>query len=76
MQRYKVTFTYVEPTYAQARGIAERAYRAPFEVLAIDPTAAIERAMALFEAAQRESGVSWARVIQTTTCEVVARSVG
>ncbi len=76
MQRYKVTFTYAEPTYAQARGIAERAYRGTFEVLALDPAAAIARATALFEAAQRESGVSWAREIQSTTCEAVVRSVG
>ena len=61
MDRYKVTITYSEPTYAQARGIEERTYVGGFEVTAFDPEAAIALATELFHEAQRCSGVAWVR---------------
>ncbi len=74
MDRYKVTITYSEPTYAQARGIAELSYRGCFVVTAFDPETAIVLATELFEAAQRGSGVSWVRVIKATRWERLERS--
>lgn len=67
MERYQVTFTYAEPTYAQARGIEPRSYRGVFEVTAVGPDAAIALATALFHDAQRQSGVSWVREITHTS---------
>jgi hypothetical protein len=69
MERFKVTFTYSEPSYAQARGIEPRAYRGVFDVTAADPDEAVARATQLFREAQRSSGVSWARVITSASWE-------
>ena len=71
MERYKVTFTYSEPTYAQARGIDELSYVGVFDVMASDPADAVTLATELFHEAQRSSGVSWARVIKTATWQAL-----
>ena len=65
--RFRVRFTYVEPGYARARGIDELPYVAGFEVHAHGPDEAIRLATELFDDAQRQSGVSWAREIRSAT---------
>lgn len=72
--RYRVSFTYVEPGYACARGIEELPYRGVFYVNAPGPEQAIVLATALFHDAQRTSSVGWAREIQTATADLVAES--
>ena len=67
---YRVNFTYLEPGYAQARGIDVIAYPAAFYVNASDPDTAILRATDLFHQAQRASGVGWIREIQTAAAHL------
>ena len=76
MERYSVTITYSEPTYARARGIDEVAYSGVFEVTAADPDGAIMLATELFHDAQRSSGVSWARVIQAVSWRLIQTGTG
>jgi hypothetical protein len=64
---YRVSITYVEPTYARARGIEERPYVGVFVVDASEPNEAVVRATEMFREAQRSSGVSWAREIRGVT---------
>ncbi len=75
MERFKVTFTYTEPMYARARGIAEHCYLGFFEVTASDPEGAVAIATELFHEAQRRSGVSWAREIKQTTWRILPSEV-
>ncbi len=70
IERYQVTITYAEPTYASARGIAELAYKGVFHVSACDPDEAIELATKLFHDAQWSSGVGWAREIRAVECSI------
>ena len=72
---FKVSFTYVEPGYARARGIDEIPYVAAFEVSARDPDEAILLATDLFREAQEQSGVSWAREIRSATWRLLSRVV-
>jgi hypothetical protein len=72
--RYRVSFTYVEPRYACARGIDEIPYRGVFYVSASGPEWAIVLATALFHDAQRASSVGWTREIQTATADLVSES--
>ena len=76
VERYQVTITYSEPTYARARGIEELSYSGIFHVRAIDPDDAIMMAIELFREAQRSSGVSWAREIQTVTWCLIGAGYG
>ncbi len=71
MHRYRVTITYSEPTYAQARGIDVLSYAGVFNVMATDADEAVQRATELFHEAQRSSGVSWAREIEAATCQLL-----
>jgi hypothetical protein len=66
--RYEVTFRYVETEYARRRGIDLVAYRGLFEVDAASSEEAITAAERLFRAAERSSGVSWQRTIQSASC--------
>jgi hypothetical protein len=72
--RYRVSFTYLEPVYARARGIDAIPYRGVFYVNAQCPEQAIVLATALFHDAQRTSSVGWTREIQTATVDVVPES--
>lgn len=67
VERYQVTITYSEPTYARARGIEEHSYSGVFHVCATDPDDAVLMAIEMFREAERSSWVSWAREIQTVT---------
>lgn len=68
---YRVKFIYVEPEYARERGIDVVPYTGVFDVNALDPEEGIMIATELFHAAQRRSGVSWAREIQTVSWRVL-----
>jgi len=67
MERYEVSFTYVEPEYARKRGIAEQPYIGSFEVLAHDPDEAVILAKRAFGEAATRSGVSWPREIRSVS---------
>jgi hypothetical protein len=71
MQRYEVSFTYVEPEYARHREIPEVPYLGRFEVEANDPHEAVIVAQRVFRAAATRSGVSWPREIRSTTCRLI-----
>ena len=71
MDRYRVTITYSEPTYARTRGIDEVAYTGTFDVTAADPDGAIMLATELFHQAARSSSVGWERVIRSATWRVI-----
>jgi hypothetical protein len=67
VQRYEVSFTYVEPEYARERGIAELPYVGSFEVVATDPDEAVVLAERVFREAATRSGVSWPREIRSVS---------
>lgn len=61
--RFHVELTYREPTYAAARGIELRDYRALYDLEAPDADAAETEARRAFAEAARSSSVGWVREI-------------
>jgi hypothetical protein len=61
---WRVSVTYVEPTYALRRGIPEIEYQSSFVVVARGAVEATELGRRAFRSACAASGVSWAREIR------------
>jgi len=65
--RFKVRFTYVEPSYARARGFEAAEYSAGVEVIATTSAEAVTLATEMFREANARSGVGWEREIRSAT---------
>jgi len=64
LRRFKVTIRYREPTYERATGPKPAPYRWTYDMLATDDEDARRRAVEEFRTVERQSSVSWARVIE------------
>jgi hypothetical protein len=67
--RFQVELLYREPTYAAARGIALRDYRALYLIEATDAAAAELQARRAFAEAARLASVGWVREIVAATVQ-------